>query len=63
MSLNSQVQVIDGASGHSLWEAEFVCPRLVLEGSSVMTTTGQSVFLFWAGDPLRPQRNITKVAI
>ncbi|XP_031428204.1 protein FAM234B isoform X2 [Clupea harengus] len=57
-----KVQIIDGANGHSLWEAEFVCPRLVLEGSSVMTTSGQSVFLFWAGDPLRPQRNITKVS-
>ncbi|XP_062387962.1 protein FAM234B isoform X2 [Sardina pilchardus] len=57
-----KVQIIDGANGYSLWEAEFVCPRLVLEGSTVMTTSGQSVFLFWAGDPLKPQKNITKQA-
>ncbi|XP_048102031.1 protein FAM234B isoform X1 [Alosa alosa] len=57
-----KVQIIDGGNGHSLWEAEFVCPRLVLEGSSVMTTSGQSVFLFWAGDPLKPQKNITKAS-
>ncbi|XP_076866430.1 protein FAM234B isoform X2 [Brachyhypopomus gauderio] len=56
-----KVQIIDGASGRCLWETEFVCPRLVLEGSSIMTTSGQSVFLFWAGDPLVPLRNITKV--
>uniref|UniRef100_A0A4W4FAK6 Family with sequence similarity 234 member B n=1 Tax=Electrophorus electricus TaxID=8005 RepID=A0A4W4FAK6_ELEEL len=56
-----KVQIIDGASGRCLWEVEFVCPRLVLEGSSIMTTSGQSVFLFWAGDPLLPLRNITKV--
>ncbi|XP_066530545.1 protein FAM234B isoform X2 [Hoplias malabaricus] len=57
-----KVQIIDGAKGVCLWEAEFVCPRLVLEGSSILTTAGQSVFLFWAGDLLPPSRNVTKVS-
>ena len=42
-----------------VWEAEFVCPRLVLEGSSILTIGGQSAFLFWAGDPLPHSRNAT----
>ncbi|XP_010894999.2 protein FAM234B isoform X2 [Esox lucius] len=58
-----KIQVIDGARGRSLWETEFICPRLDLEGSSVMTTSGQSAFLFWAGDPLRPQKNLTKTTV
>ncbi|KAL7829932.1 hypothetical protein AOLI_G00308170 [Acnodon oligacanthus] len=57
-----KVQIIDGARGVCVWEAEFVCPRLVLEGSSILTTGGRSVFLFWAGDPLAPSRNATKVS-
>lgn len=57
-----KVQIIDGAQGRSLWEAEFVCPRLVLEASTILTTTGQSVFLFWAGDPLPASKNVTKVS-
>uniref|UniRef100_A0A8B9H8B5 Family with sequence similarity 234 member B n=1 Tax=Astyanax mexicanus TaxID=7994 RepID=A0A8B9H8B5_ASTMX len=57
-----KVQIIDGARGVCLWEAEFVCPLLVLEGSTIQTTAGQSVFLFWAGDPLSPSRNTTKVS-
>ncbi|XP_051571795.1 protein FAM234B-like isoform X2 [Myxocyprinus asiaticus] len=57
-----KVQIIDGALGRSLWEAEFVCPRLAVEDSSVLTTSGQSVFLFWAGDPLTQLQNVTKVA-
>ncbi|KAF5891635.1 protein FAM, partial [Clarias magur] len=56
-----KVQIIDGAQGQSLWEAEFICPLLVLEGSTIMTTSGQSVFLFWAGDPLPASKNITKM--
>ncbi|KAI1884581.1 hypothetical protein AGOR_G00227860 [Albula goreensis] len=54
-----KVQVIDGATGRGLWEAEFVCPRLELEGSSLMTSTGFSVFLFWAGE-LQALKNLTK---
>ncbi|MCJ8749380.1 hypothetical protein PDJAM_G00175510 [Pangasius djambal] len=56
-----KVHIIDGAQGQSLWEAEFVCPHLVLEGSTILTTSGQSVFLFWAGDPLPVSKNVTKV--
>ncbi|KAJ8251855.1 hypothetical protein GJAV_G00226170 [Gymnothorax javanicus] len=54
-----RVQVIDGASGRSLWEAEFVCPRLDVEGSSVATSSGASVFLFWAGE-VQTLRNLSK---
>nr|XP_055051121.1 protein FAM234B isoform X1 [Misgurnus anguillicaudatus] len=57
-----KVQIIDGARGRSLWEAEFVCPRLAVEDSTVLTTSGQSVFLFWAGDPLSQSQNVTKAA-
>ncbi|KAK2864908.1 hypothetical protein Q7C36_004062 [Tachysurus vachellii] len=57
-----KVQIIDGAQGQILWEEEFVCPRLVLEGSTILTTSGQSVFLFWAGDPLPLSKNVTKVS-
>ncbi|XP_016385302.1 protein FAM234B [Sinocyclocheilus rhinocerous] len=55
-----KVQIVDGARGRSLWEAEFVCPRLAVEDSSVLTASGQSVFLFWAGDPLAQPQNVTK---
>ncbi|KAI4893515.1 hypothetical protein NFI96_020876, partial [Prochilodus magdalenae] len=57
-----KVQIIDGAGGACVWEADFVCPRLVLEGSSILTTGGQSVFLFWAGEPL-PSTNATKAGL
>uniref|UniRef100_A0A8C2GID9 Family with sequence similarity 234 member B n=1 Tax=Cyprinus carpio TaxID=7962 RepID=A0A8C2GID9_CYPCA len=57
-----KVQIMDGARGRSLWEAEFVCPRLAVEDSSVLTASGQSVFLFWAGDPLAQPQNVSKVA-
>ncbi len=57
---DSQVQIVDGAQGQSLWEAEFVCPRLAVEDSSVLTASGQSVFLFWAGDPLAQPQNASK---
>ncbi len=57
---DSQVQIVDGAQGQSLWEAEFVCPRLAVEDSSVLTASGQSVFLFWAGDPLAQPQNVSK---
>ncbi|KAJ8387541.1 hypothetical protein AAFF_G00152370 [Aldrovandia affinis] len=56
-----KVQLIDGASGKGLWEAEFVCPQLELEGSTIMTASGLSVFLFWAGE-LQGLRNLTKTA-
>uniref|UniRef100_A0A9J7YRM9 FAM234A/B beta-propeller domain-containing protein n=1 Tax=Cyprinus carpio carpio TaxID=630221 RepID=A0A9J7YRM9_CYPCA len=55
-----KVQIMDGARGRSLWEAEFVCPRLAVEDSSVLTASGQSVFLFWAGDPLAQPQNVSK---
>ncbi|KAK2894156.1 protein FAM234B isoform X1 [Channa argus] len=48
-----EAQVVDGANGHPLWSAEFVCPRLVLETSAISTSTGQSVFLFWASEPIK----------
>ncbi|KPP79622.1 hypothetical protein Z043_100784, partial [Scleropages formosus] len=54
-----QIQIIDGGNGRVLWEAEFVCPHSVLEGSSLLTTSGLSVFLFWAGDP-QSAKNLTK---
>lgn len=57
-----KMQIMDGARGRSLWEAEFVCPRLAVEDSSVLTASGQSVFLFWAGDPLAQPQNVSKVA-
>ncbi|XP_068435077.1 protein FAM234B [Clinocottus analis] len=52
--------VVDGANGRLLWSAEFVCPRLVLESSTISTSTGQSAFLFWASDPIKAQRNVNK---
>lgn len=55
-----KIQVVDGASGLGLWVAEFVCPDLHLDGSSVMTTSGQSAFLFWASDPFRTSKNVTR---
>ncbi|XP_050960596.1 protein FAM234B [Labeo rohita] len=57
-----KVLIVDGARGRSLWEAEFVCPRLAVEDSSILTASGQSVFLFWAGDPLAQQQNASKAA-
>ncbi|XP_061567373.1 protein FAM234B [Cololabis saira] len=55
--------VIDGASSHPLWTAEFVCPHLVLETSAISTSTGKSAFLFWASDPIRAQKNVTKTTV
>nr|XP_020480566.1 protein FAM234B isoform X1 [Monopterus albus] len=55
-----EAQVIDGDSGRLLWSAEFVCPGLVLEASVVSTLTGQSVFLFWASEPIKVQKNVTR---
>ncbi|XP_044036659.1 protein FAM234B [Siniperca chuatsi] len=58
-----QAQVVDGANGHLLWTAEFVCPRLVLETSAIFTSTGQSAFLFWASEPIKVQKNVTKTTV
>ncbi|KAF1379169.1 hypothetical protein PFLUV_G00173280 [Perca fluviatilis] len=58
-----KAQIVDGANGHLLWSAEFVCPRPVLEPSAISTSTGQSAFLFWAGDPIKAQKNITKTTV
>ncbi|XP_051243382.1 protein FAM234B [Dicentrarchus labrax] len=58
-----QAQVVDGANGHLLWTAEFVCPRLVLETSAISTSTGQSAFLFWASEPIKVQKNVTKATV
>ncbi|XP_075940274.1 protein FAM234B [Anarhichas minor] len=55
--------VVDGANGHLLWSAEFVCPRLVLETSAISTSTGRSAFLFWASDPITAQKNGTKTTV
>ncbi|XP_071758143.1 protein FAM234B [Centroberyx gerrardi] len=59
----TKVQVVDGATGHHLWRAEFVCPRLVLDASSISTSTGLSAFLFWASEPVRTQKNVTKTTV
>lgn len=58
-----QVQIIDGANGHLLWSAEFLCPRLDLESSAISTSTGLSAFLFWASEPIRAQKNVTKTTV
>ncbi|KAM4530995.1 protein FAM234B [Odontesthes bonariensis] len=55
-----KAQIVDGATGHLLWAAEFVCPRLDLETSAISTSTGQSAFLFWASEPIPAKRNVTK---
>ncbi|XP_041673007.1 protein FAM234B [Cheilinus undulatus] len=57
------VQVVDGAKGKLLWSAEFVCPHLALESSAISTSTGQSVFLFWASEPIKAQKNVTKTTV
>ncbi|KAM4635349.1 protein FAM234B isoform 2-T2 [Polymixia lowei] len=62
-SANGIRKIIDGASGHILWAEEFLCPHLVLEASSIATTTGLSAFLFWASEPIRTQKNITKATV
>lgn len=58
-----KVQVIDGANGRLLWSAEFVCPRLDLQPSTIATSTGLSAFLFWASEPIRAQKNATKTTV
>nr|XP_046271867.1 protein FAM234B [Scatophagus argus] len=58
-----QAQVVDGANGHLLWSAEFVCPRLVLETSAISTSTGRSAFLFWASEPIKLHKNVTKTTV
>uniref|UniRef100_A0A1A8M232 Chromosome 22 open reading frame 32 n=2 Tax=Nothobranchius TaxID=28779 RepID=A0A1A8M232_9TELE len=55
-----QAQIVDGSNGSLLWRADFVCPRLVLETSTIFTSTGQSAFLFWASEPIKAPRNATK---
>lgn len=59
----SQAQVVDGANGHLLWLAEFVCPCLILETSVVATSTGRSAFLFWASEPIKVQKNVTRTTV
>ncbi|XP_070836520.1 protein FAM234B [Chaetodon trifascialis] len=58
-----QAQVVDGANGHPLWTEEFVFPCLDLETSVIATSTGQSAFLFWASEPVRARRNVTKTTV
>ncbi|XP_029945234.1 protein FAM234B [Salarias fasciatus] len=58
-----KAQIVDGANGQLLWSAEFVCPRLVLETSTISTSTGQSAFLFWASEPIRARSNATKTTM
>ncbi|XP_076020698.1 protein FAM234B [Genypterus blacodes] len=55
-----KAQVVDGANGHLLWTAEFVCPRLVVDSSAISTAANLSAFLFWASEPIKPQTNDTK---
>lgn len=52
-------EIINGANGRSLWSAEFVCPRLDLEFTTISTNTGHSAFLFWASDPIINVTNAT----
>ncbi|KAJ3600472.1 hypothetical protein NHX12_031453 [Muraenolepis orangiensis] len=58
-----KVQIVDGASGHILWKAEFLCPHLVLEASAVQTTMGLSSFLFWASQPIPAKKSPTKTTV
>ncbi|KAM6956933.1 protein FAM234B [Aplochiton taeniatus] len=58
-----KVQVFNGPNGCGLWAAQFICPSLKLEGSSIATTSGVSAFLFWAGDPLKTTKNVTKTTV
>ncbi|XP_057717584.1 protein FAM234B [Corythoichthys intestinalis] len=58
-----KAQVVDGANGHLVWTAQFACPHLVLETAAISTSTGQSVFVFWASEPIREERNITKATV
>ncbi|CAL8302039.1 unnamed protein product [Merluccius merluccius] len=58
-----KVQIVDGARGHILWKAEFVCPHLVLEASAVQTTMGLSSFLFWASQPITAKKSPTKTTV
>ncbi|XP_041813230.1 protein FAM234B [Chelmon rostratus] len=58
-----QAQVVDGADGHLLWTEEFVFPCLDLETSVIATSTGQSAFLFWASEPIRARKNVTKTTV
>ncbi|XP_068606439.1 protein FAM234B [Brachionichthys hirsutus] len=58
-----QAQVVNGANGRLLWTAEFVCPYLVLETSAISTSTGRSVFLFWASEPIKAQKDVIKTAV
>ncbi|CAN9505763.1 unnamed protein product [Ophioblennius macclurei] len=55
-----KAQIVDGANGNLLWSAEFGCPHLALETSSISTSTGQSAFLFWAREPITAGSNATK---
>lgn len=55
--------IIDGANGNLLWTNDFVCPGLVLETSAISTSAGQSTFLFWASEPIKAQRNVTKTTV
>ncbi|XP_062294476.1 protein FAM234B [Scomber scombrus] len=56
-------QVIDGADGLLLWTAEFACPRPLVEASSISTSNGLSAFVFWAGEPIKAQKNVTKATV
>ncbi|XP_047212281.1 protein FAM234B-like [Girardinichthys multiradiatus] len=55
--------IINGANGTLLWKAEFVCPRLLLESSTVLTSTGQSAFLFWASKPIKKHSNVARATM
>lgn len=59
----SQAQVVSGSSGRGLWSAEFVCPYLHLDPTAIATSGERSIFLFWASEPIRAQRNATKTTV
>ncbi|XP_075879708.1 protein FAM234B isoform X1 [Nelusetta ayraudi] len=58
-----QAQVVSGSTGRALWSAEFVCPDLRLGPSAIASSSGKSVFLFWASEPIRGQKNATKTTV
>lgn len=58
-----QAQVVSGSSGRGLWSAEFVCPYLHLDPTAIATSSGRSIFLFWASEPIRAHRNTTKATV
>lgn len=55
--------MVSGSSGRGLWSAAFVCPHLRVDPTAIGTSDGRSIFLFWASEPIRAQRNSTKATV